>query len=111
MRVDVTLVSNGIKQLAKELNIPILLVSQLNRDAAKSDRRPRLFDLRESGAIEQDADGVVFVYPEQEIKEDIMQVLVDVAKRRDGGTGERNMMFNKKFTKFCCMEKDENEVD
>jgi replicative DNA helicase len=63
---EITTITTGLKALAKELAIPLVLVSQLNRQAeARTDKRPQLYDLRESGSIEQDADVVIFLYREE----------------------------------------------
>lgn len=88
-----TLISGGLKQLAKELAIPIVLAAQLNRQCeARSDNRPQLSDLRGSGSIEQDADVVMFLYREEYYRPDDRDVTglleVDIAKHRGGRTGK-----------------------
>lgn len=99
-------ISGGIKALAKELNVPIIVLSQLNRDLEReSGRKPRLADLRESGAIEQDADFVGLLYrvksgeDEHEDFESVPTNLL-IAKQRNGPTGEVNLTFFKSFTRF-----------
>ena len=103
-------ISNGIKALAKELKVPIIVLSQLNRELEKDkNRKPRLSDLRESGAIEQDADLVALLYkpssgddeesgggPEQ----DALPVNLYIAKQRNGPTGDVNLTFIKSYTRF-----------
>ena len=103
-------ISNGIKALAKELNVPILVLSQLNRELEKDkSRKPRLSDLRESGAIEQDADLVALLYkpnsgeddeaapgPEQ----DAVAINLLIAKQRNGPTGDISLTFLKAYTRF-----------
>ena len=111
-------ISNGIKSLAKELSVPIIVLSQLNRDVEKEKNRvPKLSDLRESGAIEQDADLVLLIYrpptqaadgrrgdAEEEPQSQNMQTAVEVklivAKQRNGPTGEVDLIFLKNYTRF-----------
>jgi|TARA_B110000037_G_scaffold29139_1_gene34874 replicative DNA helicase len=99
-------ISRGIKGLAKELNIPILVLSQLNRESEKEKRLPRISDLRESGSIEQDAD-VVFLLatnPKAEDNPNVPQAsrerLLVIAKQRNGPTGEVPLTFIPEFTRF-----------
>ena len=105
-------ISNGLKALAKELRVPVVVLSQLNRDVEKrgAGEAPRLSDLRESGAIEQDADLVGLLYRDSKGKddedagrdfdEDAMPVKLYIAKQRNGPTGELNLTFLKSFTRF-----------
>jgi replicative DNA helicase len=109
-QLEISEISGGIKNLAKELNIPILVLSQLNRqpDArAREGGRPRLSDLRESGSIEQDADVVgLLVRPEyyktdEDAKEECAgEAELIVAKQRNGPTGEVKLTFLKQYTRF-----------
>lgn len=102
---EVSDISRALKSLARELKIPVLVLSQLNREAEnRPDRRPRLSDLRESGAIEQDSDLVMLMmrpaaYPDHEEK-DSNKVYINVAKQRNGPTGERLLAFLDKYTRF-----------
>ncbi len=96
--------SRGLKSLAKELNVPVLVLSQLNRSAEKEDRPPRLSDLRESGSIEQDADVVLMLARPKEADEKY-QVAADsadliVAKQRNGPVGELKLTFIRDITRF-----------
>ncbi len=103
-------ISSGIKALAKELKVPVLVLSQLNRELEKDkSRKPRLSDLRESGAIEQDADVVGLLYkPSAGDDEDGVQaeeadglpVNLLIAKQRNGPTGDINLTFLKSYTRF-----------
>src|SRR6266511_3050670 len=102
-------ISNGIKALAKELNVPLIVLSQLNRDLEKEKGRPpRLSDLRESGAIEQDADLVGLLYKPKSGDEDdglaqeqdAVPVNLLIAKQRNGPTGEVSLTFLKAYTRF-----------
>ena len=103
-------ISNGIKSLAKELNLPVIVLSQLNRELEREkNRKPRLSDLRESGAIEQDADLVGLLYkPSSEddeggsapIEEEAVPVNLLIAKQRNGPTGDVNLTFLKSYTRF-----------
>lgn len=106
---EIAQISNGIKALAKELNVPVIVLSQLNRSMEKEDRRPRLSDLRESGSIEQDADLVALLYREQakddeEASEtqamDVVPVKLIIAKQRNGPTGDVDLTFFKGYTRF-----------
>jgi replicative DNA helicase len=103
-------ISSGIKALAKELNVPVIVLSQLNRELEKDkSRKPRLSDLRESGSIEQDADLVGLLYkpnagddedaPAAE-ESDGVAVNFLIAKQRNGPTGEVNLTFLKPYTRF-----------
>jgi replicative DNA helicase len=101
---EISDISRSLKNLAKELNVPILALSQLSR--AVENRKPpipMLADLRESGAIEQDADVVIFIYREEAYEPDtekkgIADILV--RKHRNGPTGDRQLVFRDKFAKF-----------
>jgi len=102
-------ISNGIKSLAKELSVPVIVLSQLNRELEKDkSRKPQLSDLRESGAIEQDADVVCLLYkPSREEEEggageeqDALPVNLLIAKQRNGPTGDIHLTFLKSYTRF-----------
>lgn len=102
-------ISNGIKSLAKELDVPVIVLSQLNRELEKDkDRKPRLSDLRESGAIEQDADVVCLLYkPNRDDEEsgageeqEALPVNLLIAKQRNGPTGDVHLTFLKSYTRF-----------
>ena len=96
--------SRGLKALAKELNVPVLVLSQLNRSSEKENRAPRLADLRESGSIEQDAD-VVLMLARPKDADEKFQVASDsaeliVAKQRNGPVGELKLTFLRDITRF-----------
>jgi replicative DNA helicase len=102
-------ISSGIKALAKELAVPIIVLSQLNRELEKrgDNATPRLSDLRESGAIEQDADLVGLLYKTKDEDEnagqtdqDAIPVKLLIAKQRNGPTGEVDLTFLKSYTRF-----------
>lgn len=99
---EVSYISQSMKNLARELRIPVLALSQLSRavEHRGGDKKPQLADLRESGAIEQDADVVMFLYtPDEEITpQRIIRVLV--AKHRNGATGEKELLFRGDKMKF-----------
>ena len=101
-------ISRSLKGLAKELNIPIVALSQLSRAPdARADHRPQLSDLRESGALEQDADVVLFIYREEQYEkteetEGIAEIIV--GKQRNGPTGSVKLAFVKEFTRFENLE-------
>jgi len=103
---EIAQISRGLKGIAKELNIPVIAVSQLSRAVESrrgEDKRPRLSDLRESGSIEQDADIVMFIYREEAedpTGEKSGTAELIIAKHRNGSTGTVNMAFSPQFTKF-----------
>ena len=100
---EVSEISQGLKNLARELKVPILALAQLSRAMEARGGRPRLSDLRESGSIEQDADVVMFVYREdEEVRE---MVTCSVEKHRNGPTGSFNLYFNGKQISFFDIEK------
>jgi len=110
---EISEISRGLKNLAKELNVPIIALSQLSRAVEnRSPQIPKLSDLRESGSIEQDADVVLFLYredrerPETENK-NIIDVIV--AKHRNGPVGKVSLYFNEEFTSFQSLEKYQKE--
>lgn len=110
-------VSVSCTQMAKELDVPVILLSQLSREPDKrTDHRPKLSDLRGSGDIEQDADIVAFIYRPCKYDDDPENheadlAVVTVAKHRDGGLGEARLKFIAKRTKFIDREKEENFLD
>jgi replicative DNA helicase len=105
---EVSDISCGIKNLAKELGIPVIVLSQLNREIEREkNRKPRLSDLRESGSIEQDADVVSFLYKpksgnddDADSEQDVCPVNLLIAKQRNGPTGDVNLTFLKSITRF-----------
>lgn len=104
---EVSVVSQSLKNLARELKVPILAASQLSRAVEQrgGDRKPQLADLRESGAIEQDADVVMFIYrPDAEITPTIQTKLL-IAKHRNGPMGELDLIFRGDRIKFYNVDK------
>jgi replicative DNA helicase len=101
---EVSQISRELKGLAKELNVPLIALSQLSRAAeTRTDHRPQLSDLRESGAIEQDADVVGFIYREEYYNatdENANKSEIIIAKQRNGPTGTVELAFIKEFTRF-----------
>lgn len=108
-QIEISEISSGLKELAKELGLPIIVLSQLNRDIEKGTRRkPRLSDLRESGSIEQDADIVGLLYKSTDDEDDDnsgnqpdgIPINLLIAKQRNGPTGDVNLTFMKSITRF-----------
>ncbi|MFN7994670.1 MAG: replicative DNA helicase [Bryobacteraceae bacterium] len=103
---EISTISRGLKLLAKELNVPLIVLSQLSRapETRQGDHRPQLSDLRESGSIEQDADLVSFIFREEVYKRDrddlrgVAELIL--AKQRNGPIGKIDMVFLHEFTKF-----------
>ena len=110
---EIAEISRNLKNLARELRVPILALSQLNRAAeAREDKRPRLGDLRESGAIEQDADIVMMLYRDDYYNPgtEIPGVAeVNIVKNRSGQTGKVELFFSKEFTQFSNYSKQEQQ--
>lgn len=106
---EISEISRSLKILAKELNVPVIALSQLSRAAEqRPDHRPMLSDLRESGAIEQDADIVMFLYRDDYYNEDsekknIAEIII--AKHRSGSTGTVELLWLGNYTKFANIEK------
>jgi replicative DNA helicase len=96
--------SGGLKSLAKELDVPIIVLSQLNRSAdTRTDHRPKTSDLRESGAIEQDADLIMFVYRDEYYNpnsEDVGKAEVIISKNRHGELAEVKLACQLNFVSF-----------
>jgi replicative DNA helicase len=116
---EISYISHSLKALARELNVPVIAVSQLSRAVEwRASHRPQLSDLRESGSIEQDADVVIFIYrdevyypteeewlkdhPDEDYPKEIADIII--AKHRNGPTGQIKMRFRQSLTKFENLE-------
>ena len=109
--LEVSFISRGLKALAKELNTPIVALSQLNRGSEKrADTRPVMSDLRESGAIEQDADLILFLHSKNEgdpeMQDSVTDVQLIIGKQRNGPTGTIKLKFDKPLSTFREAEPD-----
>jgi replicative DNA helicase len=113
---EISEISRGLKGLAKELEVPVIALSQLNRAVetrSEKSKRPLISDLRESGAIEQDADNIVFIYrddyynKEESAEPNIAELIV--AKQRNGPTGTAKVRFDKQWTRFDNLAEGEYE--
>ncbi|GAB4572185.1 MAG: replicative DNA helicase [Anaerolineae bacterium] len=106
---EITYISRALKELARELNVPVLSAAQLSRAVEqRQDKRPQLSDLRESGSIEQDADIVMFLYRDEvynDATEHLGEAEVIVAKHRNGPTGTITLLFRKELTQFVNIRK------
>jgi replicative DNA helicase len=112
-------ISSGIKALAKELNVPVIVLAQLNREIEKDkNRKPRMSDLRESGSIEQDADLVALLHKQDAddeeaaapVESDGLPVNLVIAKQRNGPTGDVHLTFLKPYTRFESAAKFSDDV-
>ena len=111
---EISEISRSLKILAKELEIPVIALSQLSRSAEKrDDKRPMLSDLRETGSLEQDADMIIFLYREdyykkEEEKQDREDIEINIAKHRNGALANIKVKWIGNITRFVNLEKDAN---
>ena len=109
-------ISQGLHSMAKELNVAVLAVAQLNRESVKGEiRRPKMSDIKESGAIEQDADVIILLFdelyennkvkPDDKMK-DIRHIEAIIAKQRNGRTGIAHLLFLKNFSRYDSPSKE-----
>ncbi len=112
---EISSISRALKSLARELNVPVLALSQLSRGVeSRTDKRPILSDLRESGALEQDADVVIFIYRDEMYNENTERPNIAdimVAKHRNGPTGTVSLYFRRELAQFLEAEVRRREVD
>jgi replicative DNA helicase len=105
---QVTELSRSLKHLARDLDVPVIALSQLSRAVEQRGGKPRLSDLRDSGSIEQDADVVMFIHREDKYKEDsdkvnIAEILIE--KHRNGPTGKIDLYFDDRKSTFLSIDK------
>jgi replicative DNA helicase len=112
-QTEIAEISRGLKALARELGVPVIALSQLNREAEKDDvGEPKLSNLRESGAIEQDADVVMLLWrPNAQPEESSNEIKITVAKHRNGPTGTIKLNFFKEMQRFTNLEEGIKEPD
>jgi replicative DNA helicase len=113
-QVEISEISRGLKILARELDTPVIALSQLSRGLEqRTDKRPMLSDLRESGSLEQDADVVLFLYRDEIYNTDSVDkgtAEVIIAKHRSGPTGTARMVFTPEYTRFADMARGHGEM-
>ncbi|MBI4078700.1 MAG: replicative DNA helicase [Candidatus Levybacteria bacterium] len=108
---EVSIVSQQLKNLARELKIPVLAISQLSRAVEhRGEKKPQLADLRESGAIEQDADVVMFLYRSDDVYTQTMPMKLLIAKHRNGPVGEIELLFRGDRVRFYNVEKKREDI-
>ena len=111
---EIAEISRTLKGIARELNVPVIALSQLNRASeTREDRKPIMADLRESGSIEQDADVVMLMsryYDKEKKEEDRNRIILNVAKQRNGPVGEVQLVWLPQFTKFEDAEQAEEQI-
>lgn len=111
---EVTQISAGLKQIAREFNVPLIAAAQLSRNVEqRADKKPQLSDLRDSGSLEQDADIVAFIYRDEYYNPETDQkniANINIAKNRNGPTGSLNLFFDKRLTSFKNLHRERVEL-